>query len=69
MFSFTGLVCIDNAVLSASCEIRRSLNVVLIIALISCLPGLFNVETEPGDRVAVDEPIAQIETDKVSLST
>lgn len=29
--------------------------------------GHDNWETEPGDRVEIDEPIAQVETDKVLL--
>jgi len=28
---------------------------------------IINLEADPGDRVEVDEPIAQIETDKVSV--
>ena len=37
-----------------------SLLILIIISLISC----FEL-ADPGDRVEVDEPIAQIETDKV----
>ena len=47
---------------------EESWRVYYFFELILILSALFHLWwTEPGDRVAVDEPIAQIETDKVKL--